>query len=132
MSKIIHIVLWKLAPPPASLTSASEIAAHQKKVQDGIKKLLNVPGPLEGYVGPPKIADRAKGFDLGMCMVLFCDLRGRVALWLEGRRLGWVESSRADLAVSVHGSYRLLLCLCQRRGAPEVRRQRRTHEVSLA
>ena len=65
MSNIIHIVLWKLALPPASITSAADIAAHQAKVKAGIAKLLTVPGPLEGFVGPPKIADRAKGFDFG-------------------------------------------------------------------
>ncbi|KAL7409210.1 hypothetical protein BDY24DRAFT_404047 [Mrakia frigida] len=67
--KIIHIVLWKLAPPPSTLTSASDVAAHTQKIHDGIAKLLTVPGPLEGFVGPPKIADRAKGFDFGFYSV---------------------------------------------------------------
>ncbi|CDZ96826.1 Stress responsive alpha-beta barrel [Phaffia rhodozyma] len=69
MGKIIHIVLWKLAPPPSSITAVADIAAHQAQVKARFQKLLTVPGVLEGYVGEPKIADRAKGFDWGFYAV---------------------------------------------------------------
>lgn len=54
--------LPELAPAPDTVT---DTAAYHARITEPFEKLLSIPGVHKGHVGPPKIADRAKGFDWG-------------------------------------------------------------------
>lgn len=54
--------LPELAPAPDTTT---DTAAYHARITEPFEKLLSIPGVHKGHVGPPKIADRAKGFDWG-------------------------------------------------------------------